>query len=41
MCYLLIAKLHEYGLDLASFKTLKDYLTNREQRIKADSFYSS
>ena len=38
---LLIAKLHAYGLDLASFKILQDYLKNRKQRTKVDSFYSS
>ena len=38
---LLTAKLHAYGLDLASLKILRDYLTNRKQRAKVDSFYSS
>ena len=38
---LFIAKLHAYGLDLASLKILQDYLTNRKQRTKVDSFYSS
>ena len=38
---LLIAKLHAYGLDLASLKILQDYLTNRKQRTQVDSFYSS
>ena len=38
---LLIAKLHAYGLDLASLKILQDYLRNRKQRTKVDSFYSS
>ena len=38
---LLIAKLHAYGLDLASLKILQDYLTNIKQRTKVDSFYSS
>ena len=28
---LLIAKLHAYGLNLASLKILQDYLTNRKQ----------
>ena len=37
----LIAKLHAYGPDLASLKILQDYLTNRKQRTKVDSFYSS
>ena len=36
---LLIAKLHVYGLDLASLKILQDYLANRKQRTKVDSFY--
>ena len=35
---LLISKLHEYGLDLVSLKILQDYLTNRKQRTKVDSF---
>ena len=38
---LLIPKLHAYGLDLASLKILQDYLINRKQRTKVDSFYSS
>ena len=38
---LLIAKLDATGLDLASLKILQDYLTNRKQRTKVDSFYSS
>ena len=38
---LLIAKLHANGLDLASLKILQDYLTNRKERTKVDSFYSS
>ena len=38
---LLVAKLHAYGHDLASLKILLDYLANRKQRIKVDSFYSS
>ena len=38
---LFIAKLHAYGLDLTSLKILEDYLTNRKQRTKMDSFYSS
>ena len=40
-CDLLIVKLHACGLDLASLKILQDYLTNRKQRTKVDSFYSS
>ena len=38
---LLIVKLHAYGFDLASLKILQDYLTNRKQRTKVDSFCSS
>ena len=38
---LLIAKLHAYGLDIDSLNILQDYLSNRKQRIKVDSFYSS
>ena len=37
---LFIAALHAYGLDLASLKILQEYLTNRKQRTKVDSFYS-
>ena len=38
---LLIAKLHAYGLDIDSVHLLQDYLGNRKQRTKADTFYSS
>ena len=38
---LLIAKLHAYGLDIDSLNILQDYLSNRKQRTKVDSFYSS
>ena len=37
----LIAKLHACGFDLALLNLLRDYLTNRKQRTKVDSFYSS
>ena len=37
---MLIAKLHAYGLDINSF-ILQDYLNNRKQRIKVNSFYRS
>ena len=37
----MIGKLHAYGLNLTSLKILQDYLTNRKQRTKVDSFYSS
>ena len=38
---LLIAKLHAYGLDLASLKLLHSYLTKRRQRVKINNTYSS
>ena len=38
---LLIAKLHAYGLDIDSLNILQDCLSNRKQRTKVDSFYSS
>ena len=38
---LLVAKLHAYGLDLASLKILQDYFTNRKQRTEVYSFYSA
>ena len=38
---LLIAKLHAYGLDIDSLNILQDYLSNRKQRTKVDSSYSS
>ena len=38
---LLIAKLHAYSLDIDSLNILQDYLSNRKQRRKVDSFYSS
>ena len=38
---LLIAKLHAYGIDLSSLKLLQDYLSNRWQRTKVDSKFSS
>ena len=38
---LLIAKLHAYGLDIDSVNLLQNYLGNRNQRTKADTFYSS
>ena len=37
----LIAKLHSYGISLASLKLLTDYLTNRKQRTKIETSYSS
>ena len=37
----MIAELHAYGLDLASLKIQQGYLTNRKQRTKFGSFYSS
>ena len=38
---LLIAKFHAYGLDIDSLNILQDYLSNRKQRTKVDSFYRS
>ena len=38
---LLFAKLHAYGLDIDSLNILQDCLSNRKQRTKVDSFYSS
>ena len=38
---LLIAKLHASALDLALLKKLQDYLTNKKQRKKVDTCYSS
>ena len=36
-----LAKLHSYGISLASLKLLTDYLTNRKQRAKVENFYCS
>ena len=38
---LLIAKLHAYGIDIDSLNMLQDYLSNRKQKTKVDSFHSS
>ena len=38
---LLIAKLHAYGLDMASLKFLHSYSTKRRQRVKINNTYSS
>ena len=38
---LLIAKLHAYGLDMASLKLQHSYLTKRRQRVKINNTYSS
>ena len=38
---LLIAKLHAYGFDKSSLKLIHSYLTNRKQRVKINSSYSS
>ena len=38
---LLIAKLHAYGLDMASLKLLHSYLRKRRQRVKINNTYSS
>ena len=39
--YLLIAKLHAYGLSKESLKLIKSYLSNRWQRTKVNSSFSS
>ena len=38
---MLIAKLHAYDIDIDSLNILQDYLSNRKQRTKVNSFYSS
>ena len=38
---LLIAKLHAYGFDIPALRLLHNYLTNRNQRVKIDSTFSS
>ena len=38
---LVFAKLHVYGVDIKSLKLLQDYLSNRTQRAKLDSTFSS
>ena len=38
---LLIAILHVYGLAMSSLNFLQDYILNRKQRSKVDSFYIS
>ena len=38
---LVLAKLHAYGVDIKSLKLLQDYLSNRTQRVKLDSTFSS
>ena len=38
---LLIAKIHAHGLDIDSLNIPQDYLSNRKQRTKVESFYSS
>ena len=37
----MIATLHAYGIDLTSLNILQDFFTNRKQRTKVDSSYSS
>ena len=39
--YLLIAKLHAYGLGISFLNLFQDYLSNCKQRTKEDSFFSS
>ena len=38
---LLIAKLHAYGFDIQALRLLHNYLTNRYQRVKVNSTFSS
>ena len=38
---LVLAKLHAYGVEIRSLKRLQDYLSNRTQRAKLDSTFSS
>ena len=38
---LLIAKLHAYGFDIPALRLLHNDLTNRNQRAKIDSTFSS
>ena len=38
---ILIAKLHAYGVDCKSLRILSSYLTNRKQRVRMGTFYSS
>ena len=38
---LIIAKLHAYDLDHDSLRLIRSYLSNRHQRIKLDSIFSS
>ena len=38
---LLIAKLHAYGFGLESLKLIKSYLSNRKQRVKINTTFSS
>ena len=38
---ILIAKLHAYGFDIPALKVLHNYLTNRKQRLKIESTFSS
>ena len=38
---LLIAKMHAYGFNLGSLKLINSYLSNRKQRTKIDSSFSS
>ena len=38
---LFIAKLLEYGLNINSLNALEDYLSNRKQRMRVHSFFSS
>ena len=37
---LLITKLHAYSLDVSSINLFQNYLWNRKQKTKVDSFFS-
>ena len=38
---LLLAKLHAYGFSIKALKTIKAYLSNRKQRVKVNTSFSS
>ena len=40
-CEVLLAKLVAYGFDLKSIRLIKQYLSNRKQRVKVGNAYSS
>ena len=39
--HLIIAKLNAYGFSIDSLRSVQDYLTNRKQRTRINSAYSS